>query len=664
MNISNILHSLWIVAAAFFMAGCNILDVYPCGPGIFAASCMLNRSPAAVFIATLIGMATVMSSDTLIRYGIIMLVTGLFMSMKIMLQYRNSRLVISSLSGLTAFLIDVTAVYVFGYDIGLPVCIFEGMLIFSLSMVYCYGIYTVTEDYMKLGTENAAAISVTLLAASALYGMPVDIAGDIVIAETFALFSIIFAAYKFGFGIGMAWTVICGLIMSYMTGDTAYLTDWLLISLSTYALQCLIHGGRYVFSFIYVCVYIGYGVAASDVLVDEMSMKALISAVFIFILLPPHMLVRIGNIVTVEAENGSSEWGRLVIDRMNNLASAFKRIEYTLSGNMNTGIGLNEIGELIEGFTNSLEQEVPIRKTITSKLIEELAAKGAGVKHIAMLKNKSDRYEIYINMKINHGRLMSAEAVRQIVEKETGLSLMLKSESRNIVSRNYDIICMQEKPSFKCVTAVRRISRYAGTVSGDNFYIGSIMDGCELIMISDGMGNGVAASHDSSILIDALEELIAAGFEQNMSIRIVNSYLSDKNRGEHFTTLDMLLIDLHTGLGKLYKQGAATTYIRRGGWIELIKSTSLPVGVIDGAVCEHCSKKFYDGDMIVMVSDGVLESMIVENKEDYMRELIETFDGDEPEELVDCIAGRIYAQSGNRLRDDATVVVCRLVKTC
>ena len=78
----------------------------------------------------------------------------------------------------------------------------------------------------------------------------------------------------------------------------------------------------------------------------------------------------------------------------------------------------------------------------------------------------------------------------------------------------------------------------------------------------------------------------------------------------------MLILDMHTGYGRIYKQGAATTFVKRGQWIEVIKSTSLPMGVIDGAVCETCRKKFYKDDIIVMVSDGVLESIVFENKEE------------------------------------------------
>ena len=239
----------------------------------------------------------------------------------------------------------------------------------------------------------------------------------------------------------------------------------------------------------------------------------------------------------------------------------------------------------------------------------------------------------------------------------------VKDESRQIVGHNYEMLCFKEKPEFICKSAVRRLSRYSGEVSGDNYYIGEIIDGQQLIMIADGMGNGEKAASDSNNLLEILEELLQAGFDKEISIKLVNSYLSNMNRGETFSTLDMLLIDLHTGTGRMYKQGAATSYIKRGEWMEMIKSTSLPVGVIDGAVCEKCVKKFYKNDIIVMVSDGVLESIIVENKDDYVRDILCDMELDEPEDIVEYVIDEVKASSGNRLKDDATIIVSKLVKT-
>ena len=73
---------------------------------------------------------------------------------------------------------------------------------------------------------------------------------------------------------------------------------------------------------------------------------------------------------------------------------------------------------------------------------------------------------------------------------------------------------MNEKPDYRCFTAVRRLSMYEDEVSGDNFYIGDIKSGQKLILISDGMGNGEKAARDSNQLIDSLEELLSAGFDK------------------------------------------------------------------------------------------------------------------------------------------------------
>ena len=67
--------------------------------------------------------------------------------------------------------------------------------------------------------------------------------------------------------------------------------------------------------------------------------------------------------------------------------------------------------------------------------------------------------------------------------------------------------------------------------------------------------------------------------------------------------------------------------------------------------------------MIVLVSDGVLESIIFENKEDYLRALLADRRTDDPEELVSYIVNEIRGMCGNRLKDDATIVACKLVKT-
>jgi stage II sporulation protein E len=182
-------------------------------------------------------------------------------------------------------------------------------------------------------------------------------------------------------------------------------------------------------------------------------------------------------------------------------------------------------------------------------------------------------------------------------------------------------------------------------------------------MISDGMGSGEAACESSKSLIDTMEELLGVGVDRELAIKLVNTYLSEKNKGEIFATMDMLIIDRYTGYGRLFKQGAATTYIRRQDWVEEIKSTSLPMGVDENACCESAVKKFYDRDIVVMLSDGVYENLIYENEDDFIRQKLLDLPYEEPEEIADYLMSAVKEKSYRRLMDDATIVVCKVVKT-
>ncbi len=664
VNMEKYIKSLWIVVAAFFIGQVKILEVNPMAVGLITAVCLCGESYGLVYISLMAGVALSFPVAHIIRYGVVMLGIIFLLNSRGIVTEKGNSMAMAVLAGMVDIAVNLSVYYFLPGTIMIEAVFLEGILVFSAAMIYQNGIKTIKSDYVRIASESQASISVMLFAVSVLYGMPDKIFGGIVLAETFAVFSILFSIYKFGFAVGMSWTVIAGGIMASRYGDVNYITGWVVVTMGAYALVNMLRGGRLAFMIVYTGVYYLLGIVFFDSLLEETSQKAILSAAFVFLLAPARVMLRVDDRVrNNELAENSPEWGRLVINRVNALASAFKRIEYTLASDVNAGIGFNDVGILIENFTNQLDRQVPLRKTIEARILEELSLLDIEVKNFILVKNNEDRFEVYITSRVRKGRIVSAQIVKKIVEREMGVNLELKDESRRIVSRNYEVICLHERPAFSCITAVRRISKYQEEVSGDNFYIGDILDGQKLIIIADGMGNGRKAAGDSNILIESMEELLSAGFDKEMSIRIVNSYLADKNKGETFSTLDMLLLDLHTGYGKIYKQGAATTFVKRGEWMEMIKSTSLPVGVIEGAVCEKCSKKFYKDDIIVMMSDGVLESIPFENNEDYMRNLIMNTDLSTPEEIVTEISEQIMAVSGNRLKDDATIIACKLVKT-
>ena len=63
-----------------------------------------------------------------------------------------------------------------------------------------------------------------------------------------------------------------------------------------------------------------------------------------------------------------------------------------------------------------------------------------------------------------------------------------------------------------------------------------------------------------------------------------------------------------------------------------------------------------------MVSDGVLDSILFENKDDYMHTLLEALKDEEPETVVEAVIQDIRSVCGKRLKDDATIIVCKVMK--
>lgn len=664
MGVSMLMSGVLFGIIGIFIGSAEIAGVCPLAIGYMIAVCINRKNVPIAYLGLICGFALKLSQTEFFRYGIILLGIMLLLCSRYFDTLGRNPYTMAFFAGVITLGVDIAVSLFTDESMRISDAFFETILAMAAGIIYARAIGVLYEDGFAVATDNTAAISVIAFLASVLYGMPFGI-GNILIAEPFAIFSILCFLYIFGLGIGLTWAAVSGMILSYMRDDNVYLTVWLPLLIMAYAINTLLHGRRILFAGIFSVLYFIYGNMFSLELVNEEGLKGLISGSVLFVFLPSNFIMQLGKRVNYNnsLEENSPEWGKLMVQRISELANAFKRIDYTMVTSQGAGIGFKEVGGIIEDFTNQLEKKVTIRKTTEARILDELLSNDIEVKNFTVLKNNRDFYEIFITARVKRGRLVAAELVRKIVEKHMNIELSLGEESRNIVGRNYEVIALLQKPQYKCITEIRRLSRYANEVSGDNLYIGDIRNGQKLIMLADGMGNGKRASEDSMALIDSLEELLNAGFDKEISIKLVNTYLSKRNQGETFATLDMILIDLFTGYGNIYKQGAATTYIKRGEWLEMIKSTSLPVGVVEDAICEKCSKKLYANDIIVMLSDGMLESLVVENKEDYMKDFLMDLDSDSPEEIAEELVDCVRLQSGNRLRDDATVIVCKLVKS-
>jgi len=112
------------------------------------------------------------------------------------------------------------------------------------------------------------------------------------------------------------------------------------------------------------------------------------------------------------------------------------------------------------------------------------------------------------------------------------------------------------------------------------------------------------------------------------------------------------------------KLGAASTFVKRGSWVDVIKSTSLPMGVFDKPDMESTSKKLYNGDYVIMVSDGILDSIEGEDKEKELGQIILGVRDKKPKEIADSILEQVIKKNNNEIKDDMTVLVCGIWDRC
>ncbi len=173
-------------------------------------------------------------------------------------------------------------------------------------------------------------------------------------------------------------------------------------------------------------------------------------------------------------------------------------------------------------------------------------------------------------------------------------------------------------------------------------------------LISDGMGSGRSAALTSRLTSVFMEKLLTTGAHKNVTLELLNNLLLSKN-DESFATVDLLEIDLLSGEACFVKAGAAPAYIVRASKLYKIASKTPPAGIIGSFGAESTKFNLCDNDVVLMLSDGILQS---NDEIPWLCEML-TFDN---EENVSKLANKILAKAKkiNIREDDMTCVALKV----
>ena len=166
-------------------------------------------------------------------------------------------------------------------------------------------------------------------------------------------------------------------------------------------------------------------------------------------------------------------------------------------------------------------------------------------------------------------------------------------------------LLFSEKAEFSVELGAYQLPSGKNRLCGDAYDFIRNKGGQAHFILSDGMGSGGAAAVDSAMACGLLIKLVSVGVGYDAALKMVNSALLVKSGDESLATVDACAIDLFTGRASFYKAGAAPTFIVKAGKAGCLESTSLPAGILHGVSFEKSSVTLHEGDIIVMVSDGV-----------------------------------------------------------
>ena len=257
------------------------------------------------------------------------------------------------------------------------------------------------------------------------------------------------------------------------------------------------------------------------------------------------------------------------------------------------------------------------------------------VKQIWFLDRQDEKKRISLTMRTRGGQCLTMKEVAKHLSHVCGCRMVPSQDSKAVLNSEWRTVLFCEDVNYKVLYGVARVTKERETISGDN-YACAATDEQFTMCLSDGMGSGMEASKESETVVELLEQFVTSGFSRETAVRMV---------------------DLYTGICEFLKAGAATTFIRRGNWVETITSTSMAAGLVQKLEFEKTTKKLYDGDYLVMVTDGVLDAFGEEPGEEILKEWILQAQEQMPKELGRYLLEKTLQYADYRAKDDMTVLV-------
>ena len=319
-------------------------------------------------------------------------------------------------------------------------------------------------------------------------------------------------------------------------------------------------------------------------------------------------------------------------------------------------IQFEEMAGILEEFSGQIEQAVDVTEQWEDELLAVFRKKRIVLENILILQYKEEQREVFFGARTTNGRCMTARDAAMLVNRVMKGGWSPARDGKTLITRNMASFRFVEEGKYRVLFGSARIPRGGEEISGDSYTFKSCLPGQTIMSLSDGMGSGRVANADSEKVIELTEQLLETGFSPRAALKLVNTVLLLTGHQERPATMDLCLVDLYSGVAEVMKLGASASFVVRPESVEILEADYVPAGILNPVEPILLSKKLWDKDKIIMVSDGVLDAMPGENKEEAFRDFLAGLPDAGPQETAEMILTFALSLDGEP-RDDMTVLV-------
>ncbi len=280
---------------------------------------------------------------------------------------------------------------------------------------------------------------------------------------------------------------------------------------------------------------------------------------------------------------------------------------------------------------------------------------------IRFYENGARKLEVILIANAKQGNYSSTK-VAEIISRCLRKNMIPSADCHLSVYRRNTLLRFEEDSNYYLLSGNVSLPRAGNHVSGDIFSVMKLKEGRQICILADGMGTGESAREESRYVVELMEQFLESGFKEEETVRLANSMLTFGLERNRFASFDFFSFHLYTGMMKIMKAGSAATFIVRKEEVEIIESKTPPTGLLWDMEFDVLYKKLYDGDKVILVSDGVIDRLDGDRPEQIMADTLPELCTGTPEQAAEQILQWSLGQKEGLPADDMSVMVTYIWK--